>query len=38
MQKAWRSMQEANPEFAKLLGTAQADAVKNFYASNLAWA
>ena len=28
-------MQEANPEFAKLLGTAQADAVKNFYASNL---
>jgi len=26
---------EANPEFAKLLGTAQADAVKNFYASNL---
>ena len=28
-------MNEANPEFAKLLGTAQADAVKNFYASNL---
>ena len=28
-------MQEANPEFAKILGTAQADAVKNFYASNL---
>jgi len=28
-------MYEANPEFAKLLGTAQADAVKNFYASNL---
>ena len=28
-------MQEANPEFAKILNTAQADAVKNFYASNL---
>lgn len=28
-------MNEANPEFARLLGTAQADAVKNFYASNL---
>jgi hypothetical protein len=28
-------MNEANPEFAKILGTAQADAVKNFYASNL---
>ena len=28
-------MNEANPEFAKLLGTAQADALKNFYASNL---
>jgi hypothetical protein len=28
-------MNEANPEFGKLLSTAQADAVKNFYASNL---
>lgn len=27
-------MNEANPEFAKLLGTAQADAVKNFNVSN----